>query len=144
MTNEAAPIPLERAAYPVWVEERLRFADTDMFGHVNHAAIVTLFEIGRAGMGGGSSARHLLPPGSVTAVRVLKVEYLSELRYPGEVAIGMRVGRIGRTSFAIEQLLLSDKRPVATASLVYVLADPATGTAVPIPDAYRAHLMELA
>ena len=143
MEKMASP-PIEQAFYPVWTEERVRFADTDMFGHVNHAAVVTLFEIGRGGMASSPAAKASLPPGATPVVRVLNVEYLGELRYPAQVRIGLRIARMGRSSYVVEQLILNDNRPVATASLIYVMADLGNGRSVQLTEEFRGYLETMA
>ena len=128
------------SGYRLWTTERVRFADTDMFGHVNHAVFATYFEVGRSSLGLSSTARVLIPPGAGSVVRVLTVNYLGEVKYPSETRIGTRIGRVGNSSFTVEQVLLVGDKAVATAEVVYILANLATGRSTPIPPDLRAHL----
>jgi acyl-CoA thioester hydrolase len=38
---------IDRAIYPYWVKERVRWSDTDMVGHVNNMSLSAYFETGR-------------------------------------------------------------------------------------------------
>lgn len=129
--------------YGKWTQERVRFADTDMYGHVNHAAMVTLFETGRSVLAFSTANRHLLPDGAAPMVRVLNVEYIGELTYPAIVRLGFRIGRLGRTSFVVEQIMLDNDKVVATAALTYVIAITSGAGAVAIPDEARTYLQSM-
>ena len=60
--------------------------------------------------------------------------------WPGRVTIGTRVGRVGTSSFDMEQLLMQDDRIVGSAMSTMVVIDLETNSATPIPDAIRAVL----
>lgn len=75
-------------------------------------------------------------------LRKATVDYLGSARYDDMLDVLVRVARLGRTSmtFAFEIWRSgtdpSDK-PLITAELVYVNADPETMTPAPLPDAVR-------
>lgn len=75
-------------------------------------------------------------------LRKSSVEYLGSARYDDLLDVLVRVARLGRTSmtFAFEIWgAAADPagKPLITAELVYVNADPATMTAMPLPVAVR-------
>ena len=75
-------------------------------------------------------------------LRKATVEYLGSARYDDMLDVLVRVARLGRTSmtFAFEiwgAAADPPGKPLITAELVYVNADPATMTAVPLPAAVR-------
>lgn len=75
-------------------------------------------------------------------LRKATVEYLGSARYDDLLDILVRVARLGRTSmtfvFEIWQAAPAPTaRPLVTAELVYVNADPETMTAAPLPPAVR-------
>jgi acyl-CoA thioester hydrolase len=130
------------SAFPSVVTETLRFADTDRLGHVNNAVYATFCEIGRTGL--------LLDP--VTGVgdadcdypiARLELDFLAELHWPGEVAIGTGVTRVGRSSMTLMNAVYAGERPVAKAETVIVQIDRETRAARPIPEAMREALAGL-
>jgi YbgC/YbaW family acyl-CoA thioester hydrolase len=75
-------------------------------------------------------------------LRKATVEYLGSARYDDLLDVLVRVARLGRTSmtFAFEIWLSpsgQSAKPLVTAELVYVNADPDTMTAAPLPAAVR-------
>ena len=75
-------------------------------------------------------------------LRKATVDYLGSARYDDLLDVLVRVARLGRTSmtFAFEIWRSSPEasnRPLITAELVYVNADPKTMTPAPLPAAVR-------
>jgi acyl-CoA thioester hydrolase len=118
--------------------DKLRYADTDRQGHVNNAVFATMLETGRCEL-----LFELTDPGSSFVVARLVVEFRAEVRWPGTVSIGTRVGSIGRSSIKLEQGLFQDDRCVATAETVIVLVDDATrkSRALPAPTLKRLEML---
>jgi acyl-CoA thioester hydrolase len=118
--------------------DKLRYADTDRQGHVNNAVFATMLETGRCEL-----LFDLTDPGSSFVVARLVVEFRAEVRWPGTVSIGTRVGSIGRSSIKLEQGLFQDDRCVATAETVIVLVDDVTrrSRALPAPTLKRLEML---
>lgn len=79
-------------------------------------------------------------------LRKASVDYLGSARYDDELEVFVRVARIGRTSmtfqFEIWRVDPGDsQRPLISAELVYVNADPETMTPAPLPPAVRERIV---
>jgi acyl-CoA thioester hydrolase len=76
-------------------------------------------------------------------LRKATVEYLGSARYDDQLDICCRVARLGRSSmtFLFELYRDAQDKPLVTAELVYVNADPASMTAAPLPDDVRARVL---
>ncbi|MES2258176.1 MAG: thioesterase family protein [Pseudomonadota bacterium] len=133
----ALPLP---ATFPAWFESRTRNRDTDQFGHVNHAAMATLFEESRIAL---VFAPELADEtrGIDLLVARLTMEFHKELRAPGEVRIGTVVTRIGSSSLDIEQALFVGDVCYASAQAVCVLFGSDTRRPVQASDALRSGLL---
>jgi YbgC/YbaW family acyl-CoA thioester hydrolase len=75
-------------------------------------------------------------------LRKASVEYLGSARYDDLLDVLVRVAKLGRTSmtFLFEIRLAAPgpaDKPLVTAELIYVNADPTTMTPAPLPDAVR-------
>jgi YbgC/YbaW family acyl-CoA thioester hydrolase len=75
-------------------------------------------------------------------LRKATVDYLGSARYDDLLTICCRVARLGRSSmtFAFEIYREAEEKPLVTAELVYVNADPATMQAAPLPEEVRSRV----
>jgi len=119
-----------------WVEDILRFGDTDAFGHVNNSVFSVLCESGRVHLF-ATRLRPTLPSATIFSIARLTINFKAELHYPGKVRTGTWFTKLGRTSVTVEQVLVSHDRVAATAEGVCVLVDAATRRPLPWPDATR-------
>lgn len=72
-------------------------------------------------------------------LRKATVDYLGSASYDDQLDVCCRVAKLGRTSmtFAFEIYRASEDKPLVTADLIYVNADPSTMRAAPLPDDLR-------
>ncbi len=128
---------LDRLAFPIHVIIPTRFADLDIQGHVNNAAIPVILQEARVDF---NNAIDL--PVQIGRLRLLiagiTIEYAAELAHPGLIEIGTVVSRIGRTSFTIQQTARQDGRVAVYAETTLVIAD-ANGAAS-LPEGLRRNL----
>jgi acyl-CoA thioester hydrolase len=131
--------PTVREAYPEHMEERLRFADTDLVGHVNNASFATFFETGRVAFL-FDPENPLFANGDTFVLARLNIDFLGELHFPGMVTIASGVSRIGSSSATIMQALFSGETCVGTGESVVVMIDGQTRKAKPLPPHARDEL----
>jgi acyl-CoA thioester hydrolase len=122
MTGDQAQLP-SLDEFPVVTTEKTRFGDTDAFGHINNAVISTFLESGRSELlriGGEIAAAT----GCHFLLAHVSIDFRGELNWPGEVTIGSRVAKIGRTSLAFDQAIFQHGicRVVSASTLVQVNA----------------------
>ena len=140
--NESAALqsgPLNGTAAgrpPLQTFDTLRFADSDLNGHVTHPVFATLFQNGRAQLL-ADPAKQLSPPGMRWVTRLLTIDYLGEMFWPGTAQIRTHVARLGTSSIHFDQILLQGEQSKAAAHAVMVLMDIGTGRSVAIPAAIR-------
>lgn len=122
--------------------EKTRFGDTDAFGHINNAVISSFLESGRGELlrfGGASTDAD----GCHFVLVRVEIDYRGELNWPGEVVIGSRVTKIGRTSLAFDQAIYQHGtcRVVSRSTLVHVNAR--LKASADLTDEARAHFAQL-
>jgi acyl-CoA thioester hydrolase len=116
--------------------EHVRFRDLDAMGHVNNAVFATYVEQARI-----EYLRSLgvldgpLYMGMILAR--LELDFLAPALPEGEIEVGVRAGRSGNKSFALEYELEQQGRPVARATTVLVAYDYEQAQSVPLPDTWR-------
>src|SRR5262245_31574324 len=102
----------ERARFSEWTVDRLRVTDIDIQGHVNNSIHPVLYTSGRHDF----IHRHIRPYIAQTdmfALVKVTIEYLGEMRYPGEVEVGTLLKHLGRSSITLGQGMFNESRCVS-------------------------------
>jgi acyl-CoA thioester hydrolase len=150
-TSLVPPLPdgLTSRDFPVLWPVLTRWADNDMFGHLNNAVYYQLFDTAINGWINTNIEVDPLTMSSLGIVAESGCRYFSELRFPERLVIGLAVTRLGRSSVtyrlgvfrAAEDLTPDETRTVtALGHWVHVYVDRTSRRPVPIPDAIRALL----
>ena len=127
---------LQLQDFPLRTHEKLRYADTDRQGHVNNAVFSTMLETGRVELL-YSPDKPLAAEGCSFVIARLELDFMAEINWPGQVDVGTRVARIGRSSVTLEQGLFQDGKCAAMARTVIVQVDDASASSAPFSDAAR-------
>jgi acyl-CoA thioester hydrolase len=129
----------DSAHYRRWIEERVRFNDADMQGHVNNAVIQTYFEVGRIGL------QEECPPepGLGLVLAQISIQYLAPIPWPALVRIGTRVAAVSERSCTMQQALFLGPRCMAVCGAVVVSIELASGKAVAHGQRRRTYLESL-
>jgi len=131
-----------RDAYPRLRDIPTRWADNDIYGHVNNAAYygffdtaVNCFLIEEAGL-------DIHDGGVIGLVVETGCNYFAPLAYPDPVVAGVRVARIGNSSVTYQIGLFrgDEAAPAAQGHFVHVYVDRETRRPVALPAAMRAAL----
>jgi len=134
-----------RDEYPHFLRIETRWADNDVYGHINNAVYYSFFDT--------AVNRFLLDRGvldlSLSPVFGVVVEtgcrFASSLAFPDAIDAGVRVAKLGNSSVRYELALFraGEAEPAATGHFVHVYVDRATRRPVPIPAEVRAALRPL-
>ncbi len=147
MVMPPAPEGLTADDFPVLWPVGTRWADNDMFGHLNNAVYYQLFDTAiNAWINTGTG----LDPTTMPALGVVAesgCRYLSELAFPDDLVVGVAVTQLGNSSVTYRLGLFrpddgrTDAQPIAALGhWVHVYVDRDTRKPVPIPDPIRALL----
>ena len=131
---------LDNASFPAAVTIPTRFADLDLQGHVNNAAVPVILQEARVDFNTAVDMRGQLG-GLRPMVAGITIEYAAELTHPGKIEILTGVSKIGRTSFTLQQVVRQSGRTAIYAETTLVIAD-ATGAAA-LPEGLRCNLEAL-
>lgn len=130
----------EAHPFAFWHRERVRFRDVDLQQIVYYGKYLdyfdnALYEYLRS-LGfetGGIDARH----GFDTSVVHVEIDYVSPAAFDAVIDVGLRVTRLGRTSFDVCYEIREAERVVCRARLVLVNYDARMQRARPIPQPIR-------
>ena len=124
------PVP-QLSDYPHRVRDIIRFADLDPQGHVNNAVFATYFETGRVAMFRDPDFGIGVENATFVLVRQ-EIDFLSELRWPGNVEIGTALAEHGRSSFVVLQTIFKGDVCAAAGRATLVMLDMTTRRARPL------------
>jgi len=133
------------AGFPVVVSIPTQWGEQDPFGHVNNVYYLRWCETARIEYMERLGLLRLREEENIGPIMArIECNYRRPVVYPDTVHIGARVTRIGRTSFTMDHVVVSDKLGiVADASSVLVMFDYAAQTPQPVPQQVRMELEEL-
>lgn len=141
----ARPAPQARSAYRVFRCIATRWADNDMYGHVNNVVYYGWFDT--------AVNAHLIEQGvldihagqTIGLVVETRCNYFAPLAFPQTVEAGIRVARLGGSSVCYELGLFAQGAPLTAAAghFIHVYVDRASRRPVPLPPALRAVLQAL-
>jgi acyl-CoA thioester hydrolase len=136
---ELREVTARRADFPVLRQISTRWADNDVYGHVNNVVYYSYFDTAVNGwlMEATGTDIRLLP--AIGVVAETSCRFLSPLSFPDLVVAGLRLRRLGRSSVTYEIALFrgDDEAPAGLGSFVHVYVDSATRRPVPVPDLIR-------
>ncbi|SIS98135.1 acyl-CoA thioester hydrolase [Roseivivax lentus] len=137
--------PPDRAGFPAFVDLQTRWNDNDEYGHLNNATYLELFDTAMSywQIENGITIR------GPDAWRFVVVEsgctYFREVGFPDRLAAGLRVARLGGSSFRIEiGLFRAGEDEAASLGFFVNVLTGADGRPTPIPDDLRARLSRIA
>lgn len=143
------PDGLTSRDFPVHWPVLTRWADNDMFGHLNNAVYYQLFD---TAINGWIQTGVTLDPVTTSTQGIVAesgCRYFSELHFPERLVVGIAVTRLGNSSvtyrlgvFRGDDISAADGPQVlaAVGHWVHVYIDKVTRRPTPIPDDIRALL----
>lgn len=121
-------------------EIQVRFRDLDPMGHVNNAVYASYIEQARVRFYADRLDADLGDVDSVIAH--LEVDYERPIGAVDAVEVTVDVPELGRSSIPMDYVVVADGDVAATASTVQVLLDREEGRPRPIPEEWRARILD--
>jgi acyl-CoA thioester hydrolase len=134
-----APDSLTSNDFPVLWPVGTRWADNDMFGHLNNAIYYQLFDTAINAWINTTTGVDPLGTPALGIVAESGCRYFSELHFPEKLVVGLAVTRLGRSSVTYRLGVFREGAQPITAlgHWVHVYVDRASRKSVPIPDSIR-------
>ena len=143
--SSSRPQPHARDRYRVFRPIQTRWADNDVYGHVNNVVYYSWFDTAVNTLLIESGALDIHQGTTVGFVVETQCNYFAPLAFPQTVEAGIRVAHSGGSSVRYEIGLFAEGAPSAAAQghFVHVYVDRATQRPVPLPDALQRALADL-
>jgi acyl-CoA thioester hydrolase len=133
-------------AYPITIAFDVLWGDMDAFGHVNNARYFTWFESCRTVYFLRLGLRMDQPSPLGPIVASVSCDYLAPVVYPASLVAGVRVTKIGNTSFSMDYGLWKKDMPdplLARGTSVVVLFDYVAQKKVRLPNEMRDEIAKI-
>lgn len=129
-----------RADYRAFEAVTTRWADNDLYGHLNNAVYYEMFDTVLTNWLVSASGLDESRMDVFGVVAESSCRFYREVRFPDTVDIGLRVERVGRSSVVFELGMFANGATEIAAHCrwVHVYIDRGTRASAPIPDAVRA------
>jgi acyl-CoA thioester hydrolase len=128
-----------RGDFPVLRPVPTRWADNDVYGHVNNVVYYSYFDTAVNGwlMDATGQDIRLLP--AIGVVAETSCRFLASLTFPDLVTAGLRLHRLGTSSVTYQIGLFrgEDPAPAGLGHFVHVYVDSVTRQPVPVPQVIR-------
>ena len=131
--------PSARSDYPIFYSLESRWADNDIYGHINNVAYYAYFDsvVNRFLIEEGG-----LRPGVDTVVGYVVhsgADYFFPASYPATLTLGLKVLRIGEKSVRWEVgVFASDaEQSCVTGTFIHAFVDRESGRSAPVPEGIR-------
>jgi acyl-CoA thioester hydrolase len=143
--SAARPAPPKRQQFPHFEPIDTRWADNDVYGHINNVAYYAFFDtavnrmLAEAGLLDIESGEH------IALVVHTECRYFAPLAFPQALEAGVAVAQLGSSSVHYDIGVFARGADTAAAAgrFVHVLVDRATRRPQPWPAAWRARLQRL-
>ena len=135
-----------RADYACFVGLDTRWADNDVYGHVNNAAYYAFFDTAVNRILVEAGALDITRSETVGLVVANACDYFASLAFPDRIEVGLRVAAIGRSSvqYRLGVFREGESEAAAQGAFTHVYVDRATQKPVEIPAAFRRVLETMA
>lgn len=137
--NTSRAGPLSKKDFNFFETITLRWADNDSYGHINNAHYYSFFDTAVDGFLSHHAMRTVLAGEYQTLVVASECRYFRQVSSPGVIQVGVRIGRLGRSSIAYEVAVFNDESDEAAAQgqFVHVCVNRASQRPVDVPQSFR-------
>jgi len=134
-----AEVNTRRGDYPVLRHITTRWADNDVYGHVNNVVYYAYFDTAVNGWLIEAARTDIRELPAIGIVAETGCRFLAPLSFPDPVTAGLRLRRLGRTSIVYEIALFrgDDDEPAGLGHFVHVYVDRDSRRPVPVPPEIR-------
>ena len=141
----ARPLPHSRESYRAFHRITTRWADNDVYGHVNNVVYYSWFDTAVNALLIERGALDIHHGQTIGFVVETHCNYFAPLAFPQTVEAGIRVAQTRTSSVRYEIALFAEGTAMAAAQghFVHVYVDRQTRRPVPLPDALKQVLAEL-
>lgn len=132
-------ITLQRSDFAVFYPVTVRWADVDIYGHVNNVAYYAYVDSAVNGWLMSAIGEDLRRLPSIGIVAETGCRYLAEIDFPAQIEVGLATERVGTSSVVYQFAIFAagDEQVRALGRFVHVYVDSEHRRPTPIPEIVR-------
>ncbi len=127
------PQPGRRADYPHFEPLQMRWADTDIYGHMNNAVHYLLFDTAVQAFLIANDLLDLGGSETVFLVAASECDYFREIAFGDGIEAGLRITRLGNTSVTYEISIFRNDEEQASATGRFTHVNVSRDARRPVP-----------
>lgn len=133
------PILKTRDQFKFFLDIQTRWADNDIYGHVNNVTYYSYFDTAANALLIQKTGFDIHQSQSIGLVVDSACSFLQELSFPEIIQVGVAIGKIGNTSLRYELAIFKQGQEQASAQghFVHVFVDRETRKTIPISESTR-------
>jgi acyl-CoA thioester hydrolase len=133
------PTPSSRSAYAVFEPIETRWADNDVYGHINNVAYYGYFDTAVNRRLAASGLLDILGGDTIGLVVETGCNYFAPAAFPDALEAGLRVAKIGTSSVRYELGIfkMGEDMAIAEGFFIHVYVDRESRRPVPLSEPWR-------
>ncbi|WP_151977085.1 acyl-CoA thioesterase [Acinetobacter soli] len=133
------PIPKRRDQFHYFLNIQTRWADNDIYGHVNNVTYYSYFDTAANSLLIQHAGFDIRQSPIIGLVVDSACSFFKELTFPDTIEVGVAISKIGQSSLRYELAIFKQHQfePCAQGHFVHVFVDRETRKSTTIPDAMR-------
>ena len=133
------PTPSTRTAYAVFEPIETRWADNDVYGHINNVAYYGYFDTAVNRRLAAAGLLDILGGETIGLVVETGCRYFAPAAFPEALEAGLRVAKLGASSVRYELAIFraGEDAAIAEGHFTHVYVDRQTRRPAPLPEAWR-------
>ena len=133
------PTPSSRAAYAVFEPIETRWADNDVYGHINNVAYYGYFDTAVNRRLAAAGLLDILGGEMIGLVVETGCKYFAPAAFPEALEAGLRVAKLGTSSVRYELAIFKagEETAIAQGHFTHVYVDRESRRPAPLPEAWR-------
>lgn len=139
------PAPATRGAFPVFEPIETRWADNDVYGHINNVAYYAFFDTAVNRWLIGQGLLDIEAGNPIGLVVETGCRYHAPAAFPDRLEAGIKITRLGTSSvrYQIALFRIGEDTAIAEGFFVHVYVDRKTRRPAALPQAWRERLNAL-
>lgn len=133
------PTPSYRSAYAVFEPIETRWADNDVYGHINNVTYYGYFDTAVNRRLAAAGLLDILGGDTIGLVVETGCKYFAPAAFPDALEAGLRVAKLGTSSVRYELGIFraGEDTAIAEGHFIHVYVDRETRRPAPLPQAWR-------
>ncbi|HEX6594571.1 MAG TPA: thioesterase family protein [Bacillota bacterium] len=132
-----------RSSFSFSTRVRIRFSETDLFGHMNNVSTFIYFEEARIEFLKSMGLFGNDYESGIPIVADLQCDYLTQVFFDEQISVFVKAADVGTTSFDLHYMAVNEREEICfTGRGRLVFIEPKSGKPIPLPQSMKRKLLQ--